>query len=105
MSQGYITHVAARALVIIEAKNKDIGYLGFLSIGMSEVSSNDVTAAIGSEIKRGDPLGMFHFGGSTHCLLFNKDLKVEFFLGQEPGLDAHNIQLRKKLATVIPKRK
>ena len=104
MSQGYISHVAARALVIIEAKNKDIGYLGFLSIGMSEVSSNDVTVELGAEIKRGDSLGMFHFGGSTHCLLFNKDLNVKFFLKEEPGLDARNIQLRKKLATVSVKK-
>ena len=105
MSQGYITHVAARALVIIEAKNKDIGYLGFISVGMSEVSSNEVTAKVGTEIKKGGPLGMFHFGGSTHCLLFRHGLKVDFFLGQEPGLDAHNIQLRKKIATVSVKNK
>jgi len=103
MSQGYITHVAARAFVVIEAKNKDLGYLGFLSIGMSEVSSNDVTAAIGTELKRGDPLGMFHFGGSTHCLFFRPGVKVDFCLGQEPGLDAHNIQLRKKIASFTVK--
>ena len=103
MSQGYITHVAARAFVVIEAKNKDLGYLGFLSIGMSEVSSNDVTAAIGTELKRGDPLGMFHFGGSTHCLLFRPGVKVDFCLGQEPNLESHNIQLRKKIASFTVK--
>jgi len=34
-----------------------------------------------------DQIGMFHFGGSTHCLIFRSEVKLEFdHHGQKPGL-------------------
>ncbi len=66
-SQGYITHVASRALVFIEADNPDIGLMAAVFVGMAEVSSNEITVYERQHVKKGDPLGMFHFGGSTHA--------------------------------------
>ena len=44
---------------------------------------------------------MFHFGGSTHCLIFRPDVKLEFDLhGQEPGLEAERININSAIATV-----
>jgi len=102
MSQGYITSVAARAAVYIMADNPDIGIVCFLSIGMAEVSSNEVTVSKGQHVNKGDELGMFHFGGSTHCLIFRKELDVQFDFPPNTiiGLDASNIPLRRKIATV-----
>ncbi|KAH7337317.1 Phophatidylserine decarboxylase-domain-containing protein [Rhizoctonia solani] len=77
-SQAYITAVAARALIWIRCNNPLIGMIGFLAVGMCEVSTCDVTVKAGDEIKKGDQLGMFHFGGSTHCLLFRRGIKVKF---------------------------
>ena len=52
-------------------------------------------------MRKGDPLGMFHFGGSTHCLLFEPGVHLSFdFQGQQPGLDASNLPLHSRLATV-----
>ena len=107
MSQGYITQVAARATIFIMADNPDIGILCFVSVGMSEVSSNEITVEKGQHVNKGDQLGMFHFGGSTHCIIYRPELQVDFDLGEkedgtpnEPGLDSVNIPLREKIATV-----
>jgi len=102
MSQGYITQVATRAAIYIMADNPAIGIVCFLSIGMAEVSSNEITVAKGQHVNKGEQLGMFHFGGSSHCLIFRKELDVQFDISPntKPSLDAVNIPLRRKIATV-----
>lgn len=100
-SQGYITQVASRALIFIEADNPDIGLMATLFVGMAEVSSNEITVFEGQHVNKGDQLGMFHFGGSTHCLIFRPDVKLKFDLhGQKPGLHSKNILVRDRIATV-----
>ncbi len=101
-SQAYITHVASRALIFIEADNPDIGLLSVLFVGMGEVSSNEITVYEGQHINKGDQLGMFHFGGSTHCLIFRPGVTLKFDLhGEQPGVNAKNIPVRAKIATVV----
>ncbi|CDO69532.1 hypothetical protein BN946_scf184785.g37 [Trametes cinnabarina] len=78
LSQAFITSIAARALIFIEANNADIGLMCFMAVGMAEVSTCEVTVKVGEEIRKGDQLGMFHFGGSTHCLIFRPETKVKF---------------------------
>jgi len=78
LSQGFITQVAARALVFIQADNPAIGLMCFVAVGMAEVSTCEATVAPGQVIKKGQELGMFHFGGSTHCLVFRPQTKVTF---------------------------
>ncbi|MBP7864487.1 MAG: phosphatidylserine decarboxylase family protein [Acidobacteria bacterium] len=100
-SQGFITGVAARGLILIEADNPAIGLVGFLAVGMAEVSTCDITVRPGQKVAKGDQLGMFHFGGSTHCLIFRPGVKLDFDLhGQKPGLNASNIPVRAAIATV-----
>jgi phosphatidylserine decarboxylase len=100
-SQSYITNVASRALVLIDADNPDIGLMGVLFVGMAEVSSNEVTVYPGQHVNKGEQLGMFHFGGSTHVLLFRPGVKIKFNLhDQKPGLHSHNIKVRAEIATV-----
>ncbi len=101
-SQGYITQVASRALIFIEADNRDIGLMCVMCVGMAEVSSNDITVREGQHVKKGDQLGMFHFGGSTHCLIFRPQVKLQFDLhGQRPGLQSTNIPVRSRIAVVV----
>lgn len=100
-SQGYITGVAARGLILIEADDPRIGLMAFLSVGMAEVSTNDITVYVGQHVNKGDQTGMFHFGGSTHCLIFRPGVELEFDLhGQEPGLESSNIPVNAGIATV-----
>lgn len=101
-SQGYITEVATRALIFIEADNPDIGLMCFMPVGMAEVSTCDITVYEGQHVQKGEEIGMFHFGGSTHCLIFRPDVKLDFDLhGQTPGLNSSNISVNSKIATVI----
>lgn len=102
-SQGYITEVAARGYVIIDADNPKIGRMGFLAVGMAEVSTCAIDPKVkkGYHVTKGEEIGMFHFGGSTHCLFFRPGVKPRFNLhGQAPGLDANNINVLAELATV-----
>ncbi len=103
-SQAYIAEVASRAVIIFEADNKDLGLLAFVAVGMAEVSSNEITVKVGQHVNKGDEIGMFHFGGSTHLLIFQPDVQVDFDLhGQEPGLSSSNIPLCSKIASVSKK--
>ncbi|MDP2721120.1 MAG: phosphatidylserine decarboxylase family protein [Bacteroidales bacterium] len=103
-SQGFITEVATRALVFIEADNPDIGLMCVMFVGMAEVSTCDITVYEGQHVTKGDELGMFHFGGSTHCLIFRPEVNLEFDMhGQKPGLDSDNIPVRSRIATVVKK--
>lgn len=100
-SQGYITEVATRAMIFIEADNPAIGLMCVLPVGMAEVSSCEIAVYEGQHVKKGDELGMFHFGGSTHCLLFRSGVELAFDLhGQTPGLGASNIPVNARIATV-----
>lgn len=100
-SQAFLTAVATRAVIFIEADNPKIGLMCFIAVGMAEVSSCEITVAVGDRLKKGDPLGMFHFGGSTHCLIFRPETKVKFhFHGHKPGLEAKNIPVKARIATV-----
>lgn len=101
-SQAYITEVATRALVFIEADNPEIGLMCVMFVGMAEVSTCDIRVYEGQYVNKGDELGMFHFGGSTHCLFFRPGVNLEFDLrGQNPGLNSDNIPVRSRIATVI----
>ena len=99
-SQAYIAQVAARAVIFIQADNPLIGLMGFVAIGMAECSSNQITVAEGEKVKAGEEIGMFHFGGSTHCLLFRKDVQVAFAWPEDDPPKA-NIPLRAAMAGVI----
>jgi phosphatidylserine decarboxylase len=77
-SQSWITQSAARAVIYIQADNKAIGLVGFIAVGMAEVSTCDVSVKKGQHVDAGDELGMFHFGGSSHTLLFGKHVDITF---------------------------
>lgn len=100
-SQAFLTAVATRALIFIEADNPNIGLMCVMPVGMAEVSSCEITVKAGDKVKKGDQLGMFHFGGSTHCLIFRPGVNLAFTQYEHPGLDAsYNISVNTKLAKV-----
>lgn len=107
-SQAYSTAVAARAVIFIKADNPLIGLMGFVAVGICEISSNEITVSEGQHVNAGDELGMFHFGGSTHCLLFRRGVDVDFALepnngsGYDPPPE-HNLPLRSAIAVVRAK--
>jgi phosphatidylserine decarboxylase len=95
--QGYITATATRAIIFIEADNPAVGLMAFLGVGMAEVSSCDITVKEGQHVEKGDQIGMFHYGGSTHCLLFRKGVDVGGF----PDTSRQeNVPVRSEIAVV-----
>lgn len=97
VAQGYLSALAARAIIVLKADNPAIGLMAFIGIGMDEVSTCEITVREGQHVQKGDELGMFHFGGSTHCLIFQNGVTLEGL----PSLKTkENIPVRGKLATV-----
>jgi len=83
-SEAYIAHVQTRAILFIEADNKAIGLVCVMPIGMVEISSCMIDDRIkpGARVVKGQELGYFQFGGSTHCVLFQKGV-IRAFTGHE----------------------
>jgi len=103
-SQSYLAHVAARAIILIEADDPVIGLLAFVPIGMSDVSSCVIDPNIrpGYHVSKGEELGYFQFGGSTHCLVFRPGAIAGFSLPAIPqprDPHAHLVRVCSKLAT------
>jgi len=107
-SQGYLSHVASRAVFIIRADNPAIGLVAFVPVGMMEVSSCVIHPSVepGHHVAKGEELGYFQFGGSTHCLVFGPGVIADFALTAIPqphDPDAPLVPVRSRLATVSPK--
>ncbi|KAE8388465.1 Phophatidylserine decarboxylase-domain-containing protein [Aspergillus alliaceus] len=97
--QVYLSAMATRAVILIQTDNPDIGLVGFLGIGMVEISTCEITVKEGEYVKKGDQIGMFHYGGSSHCVIFQKGVNVTGFpeIGRK-----ENVPVRGKLAVVTP---
>jgi len=101
-SQAYITALATRAIIFLEANDPRIGLLCVVAVGMAEVSGCEITVYEGQRLSKGEQIGMFHFGGSSYCLIVRGDVKLEFdHHGQKPGLYAKNIPLNSRLAKIV----
>jgi len=103
-SQGYLAHVAARAISLIHADDPVIGLTAFLPVGMNEVSSCLIKPTIkaGYHVEKGEELGYFQFGGSTHCLIFRPGVIADFALQALPqphDPQAPLVRVRSRLAT------
>lgn len=101
-SQGYIAHVATRGLIFIESSNANLGMVCVIPVGMAEVSSCIITVKKGDHVKKGDQIGYFQFGGSTHCVVFKKDAIAQFTSQAIPqgqyGADSVKVHVNATLA-------
>jgi phosphatidylserine decarboxylase len=99
-SQGYITAVAARAVVVIDTGKPGLGLVACVFVGMGEVSSCVVQVRRGDSVGKGQEIGYFQFGGSTHCLIFQPEARIAFEVQPPFGSTAANIKVGSHLATV-----
>ncbi|PRP82713.1 phosphatidylserine decarboxylase [Planoprotostelium fungivorum] len=74
LSEGYLTASAARGIIFIECDDKKLGMIAIVYVGMNEVSSNNFTVKKEAKVRKGDQLGYFQFGGSTHCIIFEPNV-------------------------------
>jgi phosphatidylserine decarboxylase len=105
---------SVRQIYVIRADNPLIGRLAVIEIGMAEVSGIVNNVVEGQRIEKGELLGMFRFGGSSHAYIFDKNAQnLEFsdaILERErdnnTGMDNSVKQyVRTVLATVSPHKK
>jgi len=108
-SQGYIAHVGTRALIFIEADDPGIGLMCLVTIGMAECSScvlereSGESLREGQHVHKGEQLGFFQFGGSTHCLVFAPRVRLRFVAQAHPrglhGSRSGTVKVNSHLAT------
>jgi phosphatidylserine decarboxylase len=78
-SQPMLSMISARQIYIIKADNPLIGRVCVVEIGMTEVSGIKNLVKEGQRINKGDLLGYFRFGGSSHIIIFdNKASNLRF---------------------------
>ncbi|KAF7117676.1 hypothetical protein CNMCM5793_006799 [Aspergillus hiratsukae] len=106
VSQRYITHIAARGVLIVDTNvenGSQIGLVAFLPVGMSEVSTCqwEESTAPGNTITQGDLIGAFHSGGSTHCLIFEREYARQLkFNPKAQEIATVNLAVNSTLATL-----
>ncbi|KIJ59871.1 hypothetical protein HYDPIDRAFT_32748 [Hydnomerulius pinastri MD-312] len=81
-SQAFVTAISTRALIFIQSDNPAIGLMCFVGVGLGEISTTKLEVRQGDVLKKGDEIGSFHFGESTHCLIFRPETKLS--LTEEP---------------------
>jgi phosphatidylserine decarboxylase len=70
---------------------------------MVEVSSCEATVKEGERVKKGDQLGVFHFGGSSYVMAFRPETKVEFAEKVKKGIDEQSrVLLNERVGVVRP---
>ncbi|PYH44090.1 phosphatidylserine decarboxylase [Aspergillus saccharolyticus JOP 1030-1] len=69
-------HEASRSVIVIN--NERLGAVGCVFAGIRERGSCEPTVKEGDQVGKGDEIGMFHFGGSSHALIFSPSLNVFF---------------------------
>ncbi|OJJ78524.1 phosphatidylserine decarboxylase family protein [Aspergillus glaucus CBS 516.65] len=91
-----VTATATRAVILIDSDNPKIGQVAFLAVGLAEVSTCEINVKEGDTVSKGSELGMFHYGGSTHCLLFRPGINFRSL----PSESADTLPVNEQLAVV-----
>ena len=75
--------IDTRGIVILETENG--GYVAVIPVGMCQVASVNFenTVVPGTQVRKGDPLGWFMFGGSDIVMLFSENLHFELVAEQD----------------------
>ncbi|MFD2523753.1 phophatidylserine decarboxylase associated domain-containing protein [Emticicia soli] len=85
-STPYLAEVNARGLILI--KTEDYGYICCLPLGMSEVSTVQFDSGMvqGAQVKKGDEMGMFHYGGSSFVVIYQNLPDKQLIFMNEAGV-------------------
>jgi phosphatidylserine decarboxylase len=65
--------VQTRGLVVLDSP---IGLVACLPVGMAQVSSVVITAEVGAQLRKGEEMGYFQFGGSDIVLVFERSSQI-----------------------------
>jgi phosphatidylserine decarboxylase len=98
LSLGYDAAVNTRGLVFIESPIKTIGMVCVIPVGITEISSVRFGVRPGQQVRKGDELGWFSYGGSTLAIVFQPGAIDRFTVpspqeGQDPATIEVNAQI------------
>jgi len=97
----YCSHVATRAILFIQAP-EPIGLMCLICLGAADVSTCEIAGKFSTgwpkPVAKGEEVGMFHYGGSSYCLLFRKGVQLAWVPGAIPGNGKKNQPIRGELA-------
>jgi phosphatidylserine decarboxylase len=88
-------------VMVMKADNAKIGYIAIVFIGMAEVSSCISKVNVNDKVKKGDLIGNFAFGGSSHLMVFQKDAKLKFNEGLYDQCNGTKSGLSQKLHSYL----
>ena len=103
-SQSYLTNVDNRAIIYIKADNPLIGVVAVVMVGMAEIAGLKLGVHEGQNVKKGEPMGTFEFGGSSYVMCFQRGVNIDFIVDPIPE-KPHLIKVNSKVAKVYPKTK
>ena len=73
-------------MITIDTGDPAIGHVGAVFVGMADISSVEFVVDEGQHVSKGSELGMFHYGGSSHCLVFQKGANVSWQVSPAPEI-------------------
>ena len=81
--------IETRDCVIIDTE--EFGLVAVLPIGMSQICSCnwEDTVKVGAEVKKGDPMGYFLFGGSDIVMIFQSGIEAEMLCKEASGQEGY----------------
>ncbi|EUC67708.1 phosphatidylserine decarboxylase family protein [Rhizoctonia solani AG-3 Rhs1AP] len=108
--QPWLSQSSTRAVFVIKG-SEYIGRVAFIAIGMAEVSTCAIKIEPDPTIEQtsnekpivhaGDQLGMFHFGGSSHVLVFQHAAKIQLRTEDQVVVRGRHIQLRRNIGVSV----
>ncbi|ETN47042.1 uncharacterized protein HMPREF1541_01232 [Cyphellophora europaea CBS 101466] len=90
--------IQTRGLIIIKTGRPEVGLVAVLPMGMAQVSSVKLAVRVNQELKKGEEISHFEFGGSDIVLVFEKKAGVDF---SKMPLKEHHF-MGEQLATFNP---
>lgn len=98
-SQGYEASVNTRAVLIIESDDPVIGLVAVVPVGITEISSIRLSVRVGQRVGKGEELGIFSYGGSTLCVLFQAGAVQRFTVdAPRPGSPGSQLLVNAQMA-------
>ena len=76
--QPFLSSVATRRIIVIQPDNRELGTIALVYIGMGDISSCISSVSVGQTVKKGQELGRFEIGGSSHAIIFEPGRKLKF---------------------------
>lgn len=99
-ARGFIDHFFEHRRGYYIINNPDLGKVGFVAVGIAEISSVNLTHEIGDSLEKGDEVGHFAYGGSAIILLFEPGAYESLEVNVAPGRRGRDVKMGEAIGTI-----